>query len=94
MHLKLYGQDSVLASIHRMLDSLQDERDSVMLVEGAPGSGKTHLLDVTAGEARQRGVPTARITPEALPLCPPEGPARPRLILVDDAHEISAETLW
>src|SRR6185437_10344688 len=45
MPARLYGRNTVLTRINRMLDSLRERRGDALLIEGAPGSGRTRLID-------------------------------------------------
>jgi DNA-binding CsgD family transcriptional regulator len=77
---------------------LQSRRGSFMLVEGTAGSGKTHLVNVAAREARQRGVSILRVTPDTdtsstLPRRTGAERQRPQLVLADDVHHFPADTL-
>jgi DNA-binding CsgD family transcriptional regulator len=93
--------DAVPVPIRQMLDSLQEGglpggSGGVVLVEGTAGTGKTSVLEAAATEAQQRGFRTVRVdAATAAAALEPAGPsrARPRVILADNAHEISPHVL-
>jgi DNA-binding CsgD family transcriptional regulator len=87
--MRLYGQESVLTPLYRMLDSAKTGNGGVAVVEGAAGSGKTLLLEVMGTAARQRGLPTSRIDAHGRL----RGPTGPCVILADDAHQLSSHVL-
>jgi len=53
---RLRGRGDELAVIAARLDGVASGRDATILVEGAPGSGKTGLLREAAAMAGQRGM--------------------------------------
>ncbi len=98
------SRDSVLVPIRQMLDSLQGEAlpggsGGVVLVEGTAGTGKTFVLEAAATEAQRRGFRTLRISADTVAATSPLlGPAvtsraKPRVILADNAHQISPDVL-
>jgi len=89
MPARLYGRNTVLTRINRMLDSLRERRGDALLIEGAPGSGRTRLIDAAEAEARRSGLPTIRVTPATIN----EPVSSPGLILADDADQLPAEVL-
>jgi DNA-binding CsgD family transcriptional regulator len=100
--IDLCGRDSVLVPIRRMLDSLQGEMlegesGGVVLVEGTAGTGKTFVLEAAATEAQRRGFRTLRISADTAsapsPVPGTGSRVQPRLILADDAHQISPDVL-
>src|SRR6185437_11634092 len=84
MPARLYGRNTVLTRINRMLDSLRERRGDALLIEGAPGSGRTRLIDAAEAEARRSGLPTIRVTPATIN----EPVSSPGLILADDADQL------
>jgi DNA-binding CsgD family transcriptional regulator len=49
--LRLCGRQAECARLARLVDDVRDRNSAVLVVRGAPGTGKTALLDFTAGLA-------------------------------------------
>jgi DnaA-homolog protein len=64
-------------------------REQFLYLWGPKGSGKSHLLEATAGELKERGWPVALVRNEAQLLALDSGVAGAALI-VDDVHLLSA----
>ncbi|MET8545765.1 ATP-binding protein [Kitasatospora sp. NPDC004799] len=55
----LFGRDEELAAVDALVDALP-ERGDALLVHGAPGIGRSALLDHAAARARARGFTVLR----------------------------------
>jgi hypothetical protein len=64
--LPLRGREDELAHVDHRLGALAHGQGSVVLVEGAPGSGKSRLLGEALLRARRQGVRTLPATGDAL----------------------------
>jgi len=58
---RLVGRTVLRAHLRALLDRVARQREGgVVLVQGAPGQGKTRILDVAESQARRRGITVAR----------------------------------
>ena len=62
-----HGRTEIINTFNSKLKRYQDKkRGTTFLIQGAPGAGKTALLDVLSKHAKERGWKTAHIYPNAL----------------------------
>ncbi len=62
-----HGRKQILANFDKLVkDSMDTQTGSTFLIQGAPGVGKTALLDVLSKRAKGRGWEIAEIDPPAL----------------------------
>ncbi|HEX3622030.1 MAG TPA: ATP-binding protein [Acidimicrobiales bacterium] len=61
--MSLVGRRHELAEVARLLDRTAAGTGGVLVVSGAPGSGKTALADAAAQEAARRGLDVVRASP-------------------------------
>ncbi len=62
-----HGRKQILANFDKLVkDSMDTQTGSIFLIQGAPGVGKTALLDVLSKRAKGRGWRIAEIDPPAL----------------------------
>ncbi|TCC50364.1 helix-turn-helix transcriptional regulator [Kribbella pittospori] len=82
----LRGRERELRSVQEVLDTAVTGRGGLVLVDGAPGSGKTRLLTATEARAAGRGFVVARAGAEDLAGAAPDDHSirEPCLILLDD----------
>jgi predicted ATP-dependent serine protease len=57
----LQGRETVIALIDRLLDHI-DQGGSTLVVSGAPGIGKSALLEEAKSRARERGITVLSVT--------------------------------
>lgn len=88
-----HGRDRERALLHRALDEAAGGRSSVVLVEGGPGTGKSHLVHEAGAAAAERGFRLMSLTGLPSAASPPGEPAGdeheqdpPWLVAVDDVH--------
>ncbi|MEU7744313.1 LuxR C-terminal-related transcriptional regulator [Nonomuraea sp. NPDC049158] len=60
------GRELEWHDVGGLLDAVQAGKAATLLVDGAPGTGKTRLLDETAAAAGERGIAVLRGAPEEL----------------------------
>jgi len=57
-----HGRDDIITTFHRVLsDSISLNAGTTFLIQGAPGAGKTALLDVLSNQASSKGWAVAKI---------------------------------
>jgi len=62
-----HGRTEIIDTFNSALKAFRKKKKgTTFLIQGAPGAGKTALLDVLAQHAKKRGWKTAHITPNAL----------------------------
>jgi Nif-specific regulatory protein len=96
---RLVGREREIALLQRLLTSIVAPEPPPLpprlFIHGAPGTGKSRLLDEAHRLARSQGIDVVRVAlsgdaADRLFDSPPAGPA---LILVDDLHQADAEVM-
>lgn len=82
---RLLDRDAELTAVRAAVDAVAAGHPRTVVVVGPAGSGRTTLLEVTAGLAAARGLPVRRLGGPG-PL-----PGGPLVVLVDDLDDAAAE---
>jgi len=85
--LPLFGRDTDVAKIERLIDALYKEEGGVVLVRGEGGIGKSAVVTAVASRASQAGTAVTWLTDDEIPVPETDRRVRKTLLIVDDPDE-------